>query len=219
MKILKFLAVAATVGGLAGCGSIVRTTKTIYHAPDHAVRGTIAVVAFDQNLNESLSFVPKKQNIEGHLSSVGYTIVNADESPTYLALVSYGIDNGTTKVSSVPIFGQTGGGTTYHSGTVSSFGSSGSYSGSSYTMPTYGIVGSQTVSDQWYTRHVDIDIVLASSLSAEKPKKMYEMRGKSSGSCSVIDGVFDSITAALFDKFPGVNGKTETIDIDSDGKC
>jgi len=219
MKAIKFLAVATMAGALAGCASYVQTTKTIYYAPEHSSRGTIAVVAFDRNLNESLSFVPKKRNIESHLSSVGYTIVNADESPTYLALVSYGIDNGTTTVSSVPIFGQTGGGTTYHSGTVSSFGSSGSYSGSSYTMPTYGIVGSQTVSSRLYTRHVDIDILLASSLSAEKPKKMYEMRGKSSGSCSVIEGIFDEITSALFDKFPGVNGKSETLVVDWDGKC
>jgi hypothetical protein len=214
MKILKFLAVAATVGGLAGCATKVGTTKTVYYADEHAQRGSISVVAHDSKLNNSLEFSPKRKVIEKYLTNVGYRVVDENSNPDFIAFVSYGISNGETETSSVPIFGQTGGGTTYHSGSVNSYGSFGNYSGTSYTMPTFGIVGSQTVSNTYYTRNIAIDIVLASSLGNESPKKMYEIRGKSVGSCAVIESVFESITAAMFEDFPGENGKPKNVQIE-----
>lgn len=219
MKTIKILVVALTIVGLAGCGKRVQTTKTVYQGDGHLVRGTISVVAVDPKVNDSLSFGEKKKTIENELIKQGYSPVSIDQNPTFTAFVSYGIDNGKTEVSSVPIFGQTGGGTTYHSGSVNSYGSYGSYSGSSYTMPTYGVVGSSTVSSTYYSRNVDIDIVLTSSLSDAKPKKMYEIRAKSVGSCSSIDGVFDVIIEAVFKEFPGENGKTNRVILDWDGSC
>ena len=204
---------------LISCGGVIRTTKTIFQGEGHVTRGTISVVAADPKINQSLAFIPKKKNIESHLMAVGYKVVNASDNPKYLAFVSYGIDNGKETLDSVPVFGQTGGGTTYHSGTVNTYGGGfGSYSGTSYSMPTYGIVGSSTVSRTEYARHLDIDIVVAKSLSTNV-ERMYEIRAKSSGSCSTIESVFESMTKVIFNKFPGENGKPLTMDVDWDGKC
>ena len=115
-----------------------------------------------------------------------------------------------TSLVSTPIYGQTGGGTTYTSGTVSTYsGGYGSYSGTSYTMPTYGVVGSSTSSVQStvYKRQLAIDIVEASSVDADNPSKVYEGRLNSAGSCGAMTEVMDELIEALFIKFPNDSGR------------
>jgi len=204
---------------LSGCMSFVRTTTTNFHAPGHEARGSIFVVAADANVNSSLEFQSYKTKIEVKLITTGYTIAQSVEEANFIAMVSYGIDNGKTSIVSTPIFGQTGGGTTYSSGTVYGAGSSASYSGSSYTMPSYGVVGSSTSSVTQYTRAVAIDIVEAQGLKDGIINKKYEIRAKSTGSCSVIAEVFDEILEAMFKEFPGNNGGSKTIDIPGKFNC
>ena len=86
-------------------------------------------------------------------------------------------------------------------------------------MPTYGVVGSSTSSSTTYTRAIALDIVDANSLKADQPKKVYESRVKSSGSCSVIAGVFNELLEAMFKGFPGDNGKTRSAQIPYKGQC
>jgi len=101
------------------------------------------------------------------------------------------------------------------------YGSKGSatYSGSSYTMPSYGVVGFANNSVDMYTRAIALDIVDAQSLKNGNPKKVYEMRAKSTGSCSVIAGVFQEILEATFKNFPGENGKVYNAEVESKGGC
>ena len=204
---------------LSGCMSFVRTTTTTFHGQEHEQRGAIFVAAADSEVNDSLEFSHYKQHVEQKLNAVGYTIAKTAESAEFIALIAYGIDNGKTSIVSTPVFGQTGGGTTYSSGSVYGYGGSASYSGTSYTMPTYGIVGSSTSSQTEYTRAIALDIVNAKSMEAGKPVKVYEMRARSTGSCSSINGVFDEILEAMFKSFPGESGKSRTIEVSWDGSC
>lgn len=215
----KLLVLATCLLFLSGCMSFVRTTTTNFHAQGHEQRGAVLVVAADAEANNSLEFSHYKKRVEQKLATVGYTIANTPEKADFIALIAYGIDNGKTSIVSTPIIGQTGGGTTYSSGTVYGYGGSASYSGSSYTMPTYGVVGSSTSSRTEYTRAVALDIVDAHSIKSGKPAKLYEIRAKSTGSCSSINGVFDSILEAMFKSFPGESGKSQTIDVPWDGSC
>ena len=50
-------------------------------------------------------------------------------------------------------------------------------------------------------------------------KKVYEARAKSTGSCSVIAGVFEEILEAMFKDFPGINGKVRSVEVPSKGGC
>ena len=141
----------------------------------------------------------------------GFSIA-PEGSADYIAFVSYGIDGGTeqTGVTSTPVYGQTGGGTTYSSGTVSSYsGGYGSYSGTSYTMPTYGIVGSSTSSYSYttYKRSLALDIVEAATVEDGEPVKVFEGRLTSSGSCGIMREVIDEMIEAIFTDFPNANGK------------
>ncbi|PLX62146.1 DUF4136 domain-containing protein [Sedimenticola selenatireducens] len=204
---------------LSGCMGIVRTTTTTFHGKGHEQRGSIFVAAADAQVNGSLEFSHYKQLVEEKLITIGYTLSPTAEKADFIALVAYGIDNGKTSIVSTPIFGQTGGGTTYSSGSVYGYGGSASYSGTSYTMPTYGIVGSSTSSQTEYTRAIALDIVDAKSIESGKPEKLYEMRARSTGSCSSINGVFDEILEAMFKSFPGDSGKSQTIEVPWDGSC
>jgi Domain of unknown function (DUF4136) len=205
-----------TISLLAGCASIqpgVETTTTIFYSGQYQQRGTIAVSSINATTDNSLEFRAYKTRIEAQLAAVGYTITERANHPDFVALVSYGIDNGTTSQTSAPIYGQTGGGTTYSSGSVYGSGGSGSYQGSTYTMPTYGIIANSTRTDTTYNRAIAIDIVEASSLQSENPQKQYEMRAKSSGSCGVFGEVFDEMLQAMFKDFPGKNGKGRTVSV------
>ena len=206
---------------LYGCiAPRVVVNKTIYYGPANTERDSIYVVAYQDALNNTLEFKNYKSKIDLQLKKVGYEIANDPESAKFLALVSYGIDSGQTKTGSVPIVGQTGGGTTFHSGTVSTLGGGfGSYSGTSYTMPTFGIVGSMPVSNTLYTRNIAIDIVRASTLNEETPERIFEIRAQSRGRCSVINEVFDEILEGTFKNFPGENGKNQRVEIQPVTDC
>lgn len=218
MKYLKIIALGLCVLYITGCTSV-HTKTTAFYTPTYASSGSIFVISVDAEKNNSLEFASYKKKFEDKLASYGYSIATNANDAEYIAIVAYGIDNGKSAVVSTPIFGQTGGGTTYSSGTIYGTGGSASYSGSSYTMPTYGVVGSSTSSSTTYTRAIALDIVDANSLKADQPKKVYESRVKSSGSCSVIAGVFNELLEAMFKGFPGDNGKTRSAQIPYKGQC
>ncbi|WP_224981299.1 DUF4136 domain-containing protein [Geomonas agri] len=193
---------------MSGCATIDATT-TRFYSPDYKNNGTIAVLASAAEVNNSLEFSFYKAKVEKAFASNGYTIVSSSSEAKYVALVAYGIDEGQSGVVSTPIFGQTGGVTT----TFSSFGAS------YYTMPTYGIVGSSTQSVSRYSRAIAIDIVETATIKEGKPKKVFEIRTKSVGSCSSIAGVFDDMLKAMFIDFPGENGKAISVTLQYTGDC
>ena len=208
MKFLRIISLLMVVF-VTGCATSSRivTNNTAFFVGSYEPKGTISVVSGEADVNNSLEFAAYKSKFESKLSEAGYQIEKDPNKADYIALVAYGIDEGRTSNVSTPIFGQTSGGTTYSSGTV--YGSSGSanFSGTSYTMPTYGVVGRSSGSVTVYNRAIALDIVEASSFKEGSPKKVYEGRTKSEGSCSVIVEVFDEMLEAMFIDFPGENGR------------
>lgn len=220
MKLLKIY-VFLISGIITGCvlGPNVVSNNTAFYVDSYSPKGVISVVSGESDVNQSLEFLMYKKKFETQLSIAGYTIGNDPNKADYIALVAYGIDDGKTSQVSTPIFGQTGGGTTYSSGAVYGTGGSATYSGTSYTMPTYGVVGSSTGSVTKYKRAVALDIVEASSFKEGKPKKVYEGRTTSEGKCSVIVEVFDEMLEAMFSDFPGKNGRNRVQAVPLDGNC
>ena len=207
--ILSLLALAV----LAGCASVQVQVSSFSTLTVPVANKTIAVVGYPEATNKSLEFSNYRPKFEQNFRAVGFSIAPAEQAH-YIAFVSYGIDTGTTQTSlvSTPIYGKTGGGTTYTSGTVSSYsGGYGSYSGTSYTMSTYGIVGSSTstVQSTVYKRQLAVDIVEASTVDADNPSKVYEGRLSSAGSCGAMIEVIDELIQALFMKFPNDSGRVK----------
>lgn len=215
MKLLSSVLLLALF--MSGCETPVhvKTNTTAFYVKDYKNAGTIAVVPAAPELNNSLEFAHYKSLIEEKLKVNGYTIEGKPTEAEYVAAVSYGIDDGKNAVISSPIFGQTGGGTTYSSGTVGTS----VYQGSSYTMPLYGVVGATSETVTKYNRVIALDIVKADSIKEGHPIKVFESRAKSTGGCNVIAGVFEEMLEAMFYEFPGQNGKTFTLYVQMKGSC
>jgi hypothetical protein len=206
-----------TTISLIGCATpSVRTSSTIFQGQEHLKRGTIAVLPFDKSQESSLEFQAVSNYLLRKLSDIGYIPTAQVSQSNFVAYITYGIDAGKTTMSSVPLIGQTGGGTSYSSGTMSSGTRFGSYSGTTTTMPTYGVIGSIPVSDTSYKRAVNIDIFEKTSTA---PVKLYEMRAVSVGSCGNINAILFPIIDGMFRNFPGENGKTQRVDLPWNGKC
>lgn len=211
MKISKLLVCSLfLMAFISGCvhTPTVDTTLSTFYSPEYKNAGSISVVAAAAEVNNSLEFAHYKARIEQQLASHGYTIKNNPSEAEFIALVAYGIDEGKSGVVSTPIFGQTGGGATFTS-----------YGTSSYTMPSYGVVASSTNSVTTYTRAIALDIVKTETFKAGQPKKLFELRAKSIGTCSVISGVFEEILESMFQDFPGQNGKARKISVVFKGNC
>ena len=212
---IKVFVVGALSLCLFGCvttapvAPVLVTNVVTFHTDSYLVDGSISVVSLDPSVSRSLEFASYKKKFESHLSLVGYTIESDVSKADYIAVVAYGIGDGNTQTSTVPTYGKTGGGTTTSSsGTTYSHDSgNGTYSGTSYIPPTYGVTGIKTVSATEYTRNVALDVLEANSFRKGYPKKIYELRARSTGSCNVIVEVFDEILEAMFRGFPGENGR------------
>lgn len=199
---------------LASCVTTIRSTVENYSdLPKEYQGSTVSVVAYPPNINESLSWKTKKGVIETELAKKGFRVVQ-HSGARYLAVVSYGIDGGTTTTETVstPIYGQTGGGYTTHTGTVtSSYGSYGTFYGSSYTMPTYGIVGTDVSSYDvtTYKRALSVNIE-----DLEGGERVFEGSLSSKGTCGNISIIFPYLAEAMFEKFPDGTGR---VDLTYDG--
>lgn len=101
-----------------------------------------------------------------------------------------------------------GGGTTYHTGT-NSYGDS--YSGTSYSTPTYGVVGSETVSYTFYDHWASIDIFQGK----EKVLRSFQILPMK----NEIDLTYATITFidSLFVDFPGSPHEDGWRDLDYEG--
>ena len=202
-----------------GCAEV-RTSVTTFYTSDHLARGPIVGVPLDAQQANSLEFGHARDILYNKLSEIGYAPNPSGAGSQFAFFVTYGVDSGRTATSAVPIFGQTGGSTSYSSGTISHGGMpSASYSGTTTTMPTYGIIGAIPVSNRVFTRHVNIDIYKLS----DPPQKIYEIRAVSAGTCANISAVLPLIVDGIFKNFPPPkNGTPVTVDVPADdlrGKC
>jgi hypothetical protein len=216
---IKVMLLLLMVSIFTGCANKIRTTTTTFYAAEHQQRGAIIVLSSDHQTNNSLAFKHYQAKFNEKLKAQGYAIAPSIEASDYIALVSYGIDNGKSSIVSTPIVGQIGGDTRYRSGTAYIDGKKTTYSGFYYTMPVYGVVGSSTRTVTTYTRAIAMDIVKTDSFKSKNPDKMYEVRAKSVGNCSVMLEVFDEMLEAMFSNFPNESGKAITIAVESDSRC
>jgi hypothetical protein len=145
------------------------------------------------------------------LQEQGYVRVkNSSTITDYIVIFNYKIDDGTT-TGSLPLFGQTGGGYTYGSGSVYSGGQYGTYSGYSYTQPTYGQIGSIPFKATEYQRILLLNMIDINESSKDNVVTAFEGRVISRGSTGEISKVLPTLIEALFRNFPGESGKTKKI--------
>lgn len=191
---------------LSACGTMVHTNVTAFHEKEALVPGKGFKIIPLEGQKNSLEFSQYASLVKEKMEEHGYVPAGGKVAAYYGVSLRYGIDDGRKVTSSYPVYGQVGGGTTYHYGTVNSYGGFGSYSGTSYSAPKFGVVGSNVVTNTEYTRVLFLDIV-----NLKTNKKVYEGNVKSVGSTGTFSGVGKCLIQALFQKFPGDNGKTSSV--------
>jgi hypothetical protein len=158
----------------------------------------------------SLEFATYAKMISDKLGRSGYSPCDCVASNADLIVfVLYGIDNGRTVLRSAPVYGWTGGGQTYYSGVVGGY----SYSGSSYSQPQFGVVGSQQYSQVQFTRFLQVSMADGADMRTGKVTWKYEGRVTSTGISGNVSQIVPVMIDALFQNFPGVSGKTRRVSL------
>ena len=193
---------------LAACAKPeINANVTTFYTPElSSIAGKTIAVRAESAANEtSLEFLNYRPKIARKLDFVGFDVREDLADPDYIALVSYGVD-----------------GTEQRSTTTASpaFGGFGLGVGVGRS-PFYGSVGRTYNTQTWseYNRYIAIDIVEGGTAQSDSPVRVYEGRAQSAGRCPTLAGVFDEVLDALFQDFPGANGKTVFVSIPWDGSC
>lgn len=182
----------------------VRSYVTPYHVLSNEVGSYEYKFANTKN-KPKLEFERIKSLVATRLTEFGWN-ESLNEDAQYVISIDYGMGS-YLRSGSTPIIWQTSGGSTYHSGTVSgSYGTS-SYSGTSYTAPTYGVVGSSSYSVKVNERFLLLII------RNEAGERVYTCFVKSEGSSSEINLVIDEMIDSVFKYFPGVSGKMYKVEV------
>lgn len=212
----QILSVIILAVALTGCMPVV-SDVTRFHDPDNLQPiGTFVVIPYGEQIG-SLEYKHYASLISSKLAEYGIEEVGNKDGADYAVLFSYGIDNGETVTGSIPIWGQKGGGTTFHSGTVNALGGGmASYSGTSYAAPEYGIVGATNYSQTVYNRFLDLDIVDLKNSKKNEPAVVFEGKVRSKGKTGSFTAVSECLISALFKEFPGDNGGTERVEMMSE---
>lgn len=190
---------------LGGCATFVETRVSAFHELEQSLSGVTYALVSTNAQEGSLEFQSYAKLVKSELGKRGMTEAPFDQAK-YAVFMLYGIDDGKQVMSSYPIFGQTGNGSSYTTGAVTSYGNTTSYSGTTYKTPTYGIVGAGARADTIFTRYLNIDIIDIAKSGNGKVQKVYEGRGISSGSSGQIAPVMPAIVRSVFEDFPGKSG-------------
>lgn len=207
--------------GLAGCqGTMFNAQVARFHqlTPDDLDK-TFVLIPYEEQKG-SLEFRQYAASVASHLTKHGFVQASPPDSAEYAVFIKYSIGGGKTVTGSLPLYGQTGGGTTYQSGSVTTYSGGttgyGTYAGTSYTTPTFGVIGSVPYSTTNYTRRLGLAIIDLKNSTKENTRTVYEATVVSTGSASTFATVAECIISAVFKDFPGESGKTTRVKLAAD---
>ncbi|NJM39122.1 MAG: DUF4136 domain-containing protein [Akkermansiaceae bacterium] len=198
-------------------GNYVPTNLTKFHAIPPKGNGekvSIVCEASAGSLEKDQYVSLMAKGLEKH----GWKVV-WDKSADYQMFFTFGVSDKRTEINSQPIIGQTGGGTTLHRGSAttrsnySAYGSGGyasasgnsttSFHGTSYAIPTFGVVGTSQSSE------VMFDHYLLVVIKDRKGKNVFEGKAYGASDGPASNSAVPTMIEVVFDDFPGKSGSTE----------
>jgi hypothetical protein len=132
-----------------------------YSASEALTLRTFMIAPGSQSIaNDSLQFDEVRRMVEVQLEQCGLERAAKESEADLVVFVTYEIEGVSIPyVRSSPVMGMVGGGTTYHSGSVSRGGGYATYSGQSYSAPQFGVIGHRSTSgtDHVFFRRIELD--------------------------------------------------------------
>lgn len=202
MGVCRCVFLACVVAVLAAC-THVKSDVTRFDDLPSSVDNTRFYVLPLEDQQLSLEYARYADIVSEHLETEGLVEVGSIKKADVIVSFDYGTADSKQVQGSMPIFGQTGGGTTYHQGSAYDYGGGGytSYSGTSYTPPTYGQIGSVPYSETLYTRYLFLSILSTKQTGNGELEPLYQAKVISIGSNSSFAPVSDCMLGALFEDF------------------
>ena len=197
------LAALVMTCALAACASpkYVVSDVTRHHSLPRAPSGeTFAVVATDDEQDESLAFDAYAGIIDQQLSKLGLRAFAGDQSsPDMVVTLKWTIEGPSPDIKS----------------SSTGFGYGFGY-GNRYSNWGYGFGypnETRTRTRQMFVRRVEVAIYDGASYNTENPTRLFEGTAVSAGTNGQIDPVMPYILEAIFEQFPGASGATRTVRI------
>ncbi len=198
---------------LVACGPQVRTQVTRFHDLPVSPSGASVIVLPSDAQRGSLEWRQYANDISIKLNQLGYRLATRFEDADYAIMFGYMIDGGTTTTRAIPTFGQTGGGTSTTTGTVTGPRGVGSYSGQTTSPTTFGVTGYVPRNDTTFTRLLSVDLFDLRRSTPQNPVKRFEGRASSAGESSSLTEIMPYLIEATFRDFPGPSGQTVTVTV------
>jgi hypothetical protein len=210
---------------LSGCATPrIQSDVAVFHQMTATVGSdaTFAILPWRKENEDSLEFASYAQLVATYLRGKGLTVVEQGRPARYAVFFDYGVDDGRTETYSyvIPTWGRTGysGSTTY--GSVTTYGNTATFNATTTASPTYGVTGYVPATGSYtvFRRFVRVDVIDLAD-TAGKPKKVYEGRLKSEGSCGNLSVLMPAFAEVLFGEFPGQSGRSGRVMSPWNGKC
>ena len=174
---MRETAVLALAVLLAGCTLVHSNVSRFDQLPQSTAGKSVYFLPLEEQ-QASAAYRAYADMVAVELAKHGIDRTDDLTKADYAVVMAYGSGGGRQISDALPLYGQTGGGTTYHSSNVSTFGSGGSsfgsYSGQSYSAPSYGIVGAMPYTRTEYDRFFTIRMVDLQASTKENIVPVYE---------------------------------------------
>ena len=204
---IAVLLLALSVVGLSGCAPTPTVHSSVSQLSEVSAEDLAGSTLFMAPMDKQVGFLEFRRYaglIADEIEKRGAVVVEDLDGAQYLLMFDYGVGGPRTEVYSAPIWGQIGGGTTTHSGTVRGSGGLSTYSGTSYQTPQFGVVGSTARSRTAYTRYFVLSIYdVEAYRDRNEILAVYEAQVSSSGSSGTFQEVGVCMIQSLFERFPG----------------
>jgi hypothetical protein len=216
---MQILASVLTLAIVASCAHIDANVASFSELSAGNSPEPIVILPWRQQMKDSLEFKTYAREMERRLVVRGFRVVSIDDRPQLVGFFDFGIDSGREVLSSyaIPQWGVTGYSGAYTSGVINTYGNTGTYSGTTTYVPQYGVTGYSTgvVSNTVYSRFINFDVVRIEP--GKEPRKVYEGRLRSAGSCGNLASILPTLMDGLLQEFPGATSRRVTLPWD--GKC
>jgi len=188
---------------VAGCTNYVRSDVTRFYAPSGMTKAKTFVFLPTQQQFQSLEYKRYGDLITNEMAEEGFRLVENKSQANYGVQFNYGSDGGQTIIEQDPFFGSVGVGTGSR-GTGVNVGV-----GTVFGRGGYGRSNADIYTE--YGRKLSLDII---ELNNNAP--VFEGTLISRGNASSFASVSGCLISSMFENFPGQNGKTERINVDTE---
>jgi len=170
--------------------------------PTISEKRKVIILPLDQNISQNdLQFQEFSKYVKNALAANGFTVVNSFNEAEAVVFLFYGIGDPQQHIQTVtvPTWGQTGISSSTTSGTISSFGNTSIFKGTTTYEPEYGITGTQTITKSYvsyfrYAYLVAYDI--HHFIQTEEMLQVWSTEISSTGSSGDLRRVFPVMIAA-----------------------